>query len=490
MWSERIYDSLPIALQSAAVSLRGWQYHRARYLSPSFKETARVLERNEELSSEVLNELQFCMFRDFAAHAYEHSPYYRKLWDSQRLHPDDIRNPSDIRLVPIVPKQDLRARTSEFFTQKINRKMTPAHTSGTTGSPLTVYFSKDDIGRRHAFLDRCRRWAGVSIGQRRATFTGRNIIPQSQQAPPFWRYNYSGKQLLFSAYHLSPQNLSAYVQALEDFQSQIIDGYPSAIHIVADHILRDPRVRSINPRAILVSAETVLPRQRATIETAFATRLYNQYASSEGAPFVSECRSGRLHVHSDSGLVEILDSDNNPAAPGQMGQMVVTSFTTHVAPLVRFAIGDIAIQSRNEEPCRCGLPFPTIDAIVGREDDVLFTPDRGFVGRLDTVFKSVANTIIEAQIVQTSPEKIILRVVPDRARYASRDADKIVEEMRKRLGQIVRIDVEEVQSIPRSANGKMRPVVNLCQDLLPAHLRYNSHAETSSQVEQVPTVVS
>jgi len=150
----------------------------------------------------------------------------------------------------------------------------------------------------------------------------------------------------------------------------------------------------------------------------------------------------------------------------------VTSFTTHVVPLLRFAIGDTAISSKNETPCECGLPFPTIDAVIGRVDDVLFTPDRGFVGRLDTVFKSVSNGIVEAQIVQTLPDLIILRVVPDCERYRRKDADEIVTEMRKRLGQVVTIRVEEVQTIPRSANGKMRPVINLCKDLLPQTLRY------------------
>ena len=472
MWAERIYDFLPVALQNVAVSVRGWKFHRSRYLSPSFEDTSQTLERNERLPLAALNELQFRAFRDFAKHCFERSPYYHQLWQSRGLHPDDIHCLDDIRMAPIVPKQDLRARTKEFFAEQIHRGMTAAHTSGTTGSPITVYFSCEDVGRRHAFLDRCRRWAGVRIGQKRASFTGRNIIPLGQRKPPFWRYNSPGNQLLFSAYHLAAQNLASYVKAIRQFQPEIIDGYPSAIHIVADHMLRNGSAGTVRPRAILVSAETVLEHQRRAIETAFGAKLYNQYASSEGAPFVSECQSGRLHVHLDSGVVEILDSENNPAAPGQVGQMVVTSFTTHVVPLLRFAIGDTAISSKNETPCECGLPFPTIDAVIGRVDDVLFTPDRGFVGRLDTVFKSVSNGIVEAQIVQTLPDLIILRVVPDCERYRRKDADEIVTEMRKRLGQVVTIRVEEVQSIPRSANGKMRPVINLCKDLLPQTLRY------------------
>ena len=479
MWGEKLYGLLPVPLQNLAVSLKGRQFHADRYQTVHFKTTAQTLARNEQLSLPDLKDLQFVMFREFAEHCFENSSYYRRLWQSHGLDPNQIRKPEDIARAPIVSKQELRAHTREFLAQPIRRRMTPVHTSGTTGSPLTVYFSCEDIGRRHAFLDRCRGWAGVQIGQKRATFTGRNIIPQEQSEPPFWRYNRGGRQMLFSSYHLLPDNLNAYVDALEKFAPEIIDGYPSAIHIVAEHILRRGDGQRIRPQAILVSAETVLPHQREAIERAFAAKLYNQYSSSEGAPFISECRNGRLHVHLDSGVIEILDRDGHAALPGQVGEMVVTSFTTHVTPLLRYAIGDIAIPAPDEDPCPCGLPFPSVEAIVGRIDDVLWTEDRGFVGRMDTVFKGVPSTIREAQIVQTSPETFVLRVVPDPFQYRRDHAEKVVAEMRRKLGDRATIRIEEVAEISRSANGKMRPVINGCSGLLPKSLRYIESSDAS-----------
>jgi len=159
--------------------------------------------------------------------------------------------------------------------------------------------------------------------------------------------------------------------------------------------------------------------------------------------------------------------------------MVVTSFTTHVTPFLRFAIGDVAVPRPKNEHCECGLPFPVLGAIVGRVDDFLYTPDRGFIGRLDTAFKKLPNSIIEAQIAQISPQTIVLRIVPDHLRFKPGHADLVIEELRKRLGTVVQIRVEEIGVIPRSANGKMRPVINLCKDLLPLPLRY-SESITSS----------
>ena len=488
MRGEGIYDRLPGFFQNIAVSLKGWEFHRLRYTSKSFREALRRTKENEQRSLEFLRELQFQELRAFAAHCYARSPYYRRLWDMNRVKPEDLKSDEDLSMAPVVPKEDMRARTEEFFTAPIRHHMLEVHTSGTTGSPMTVYFSREDMGVRSAFLERCRRWAGVHIGQRRASFTGRNIVPIRQRKPPYWRYNRPGNQLLFSAYHLAEENFPAYFRALAKFQPEIMDGYPSAIHILAEYALRNDRVGVVRPKAILVSAETLLPHQRKAIESAFQAKLYNQYASSDGAPFISECRYGRLHNHLDSGVIEILNSDGTPTLPGQTGQMVVTCFTTHVTPFLRFAINDVAVPAAEDACCECGLPFPLVGAIVGRVDDILRTPDRGFVGRLDTVFKKLPNSVVEAQIVQISPETIVLRIVPDPHRYKTEHASLVVGELRKRLGTVVDIQVEETHCIPRSANGKMRPVINLCKNLLPAELRYSElpmESVMSSSTEQM-----
>lgn len=470
---EKLYDRSPICFQNFMVSVKGWQIHKVRYLSSEHRTALAWLKSNEQCSLPTLRELQLQKLRALINHCYQASPYYRRRFDENELKPSDIKTLGDVFRIPITPKTDLRTETERFLTEKITEKMIEVHTSGTTGSPMTVYFSAKDIGRRFAFLERCRRWAGVGIGQRRASFTGQSIIPERQIKAPFWRFNRPGTQMLFSSYHLSSENLPAYAAALTEFRPQIIEGYPSSIHIVADYLLRHEATGLIKPRAILVSAETVLPHQRRTIEAAFQTKLYNQYASSEGAPFISECRAGSLHMHLDSGIIEILRPDGTPTKPGELGELVVTSFTTQVTPLLRYAIGDVAVTSDEVEACACGLPFPTVEAVVGRVDDILCTPDRGYVGRLDTVFKTLPNSVIEAQIVQTSPERIILRLVPDRNNYQPEHATLVVSEIRKRLGRVVEIEVEEVAQIDRTVNGKMRPVINMCGDRLPQSLRYS-----------------
>ena len=154
--------------------------------------------------------------------------------------------------------------------------------------------------------------------------------------------------------------------------------------------------------------------------------------------------------------------------------MVVTSFTTHVTPLLRYAIGDVAdpLASRGANArvvCR-SLPYrPLLGASM-----ISFTRrDRGYVGRLDTVFKKLPNSLVEAQIIQIFLAADHSQVVPDEKDINHAHAAPVVSEMRKRLGQVVEIELKRLDHIPRSANGKMRLVINTCGDRLPQSLRYS-----------------
>src|SRR5579863_5961895 len=89
MWAEKVYPLLPIPLQNVAMSMKGFELHRQRYRGTSFHEMSDRLLRNEQLSWADLSLLQFALFREFATHCYTQSPYYKKLWQSHQLRPED-----------------------------------------------------------------------------------------------------------------------------------------------------------------------------------------------------------------------------------------------------------------------------------------------------------------------------------------------------------------------------------------------------------------
>src|SRR5690606_15500097 len=135
------------------------------------------------------------------------------------------------------------------------------------------------------------------------------------------------------------------------------------------------------------------------MEEAFGCKVFNQYAASEPSCFWSSCEEGTLHIHPEYGISEVVDDDGNPVPPGVEGDVVVTSFLSRVFPLIRYRLGDRAILAPPGTKCACGREMPVVEMVVGRRDDILYVPERGFVGRLDPVFKGTM-PLLEAQIVQ------------------------------------------------------------------------------------------
>ena len=180
--------------------------------------------------------------------------------------------------------------------------------------------------------------------------------------------------------HLLPKNLPYYAAALEDFRPVYLCGYPSSMHVLAEYYRRAGQ-RPAPLKAVLTSAETLLDTQRRTIEETFRTRVFDQYGQTEMQSFWYECPAGRMHAHPLAGITEILRPDGSPAAPGEMGEIVLTGLINYAMPLIRYRVGDTARAS--SEKCPCGRGMPVIQEIGGRLDDFVYTRERGFLGRLD-----------------------------------------------------------------------------------------------------------
>src|SRR5699024_5910576 len=127
-----------------------------------------------------------------------------------------------------------------------------------------------------------------------------------------------------------------------------LDGFITSLTDIASFIERNSLTLDFQPLAIFPTAETVTPGNRDLLERVFNCRVYDQYASSEGAPFITECSLGSLHIEMSSGFFENL--------PGS-DEVLVTSFQTHGTPLIRYRIGD-SIKMNHTASCRCGREGP------------------------------------------------------------------------------------------------------------------------------------
>jgi phenylacetate-CoA ligase len=382
-------------------------------------------------------------------------PYYREQWSFRRRH-GDRASWEYLENWPILNKEAIRSNPHAFVATDCNvRKMYHEHTSGTTGKALDLWWSKKTVRGWYALFEaRTRRWNGVSLHDRWAILGGQLVTPVDQRRPPFWVWNVPMSQLYMSSYHLAPDLISHYLDALKRYRIRYLLGYTSSLYALADALLRQKRI-DVLPHVVLTNAEPVFPHQRKAIEAAFGCPVRETYGMAEIVAAASECQMGRLHLWPEVGWVEVIDG-NVPVEQGESGDLVCTSLLNLDMPLVRYRVGDRGALSASLGACSCGRTLPELASIEGRDEDVLYTMDGRKVGRLDPVFK-MRLQVLEAQIIQEALDRIRVRYVPA-PEFSSADAESIIERLCERLGP-VQVILEELQEVPRTANGKFRAVI-------------------------------
>lgn len=427
---KRIYDRLPIWAQTLSVNLTSARNFPVKY-GGAFRQLLAELAANERKSRDELLADQQRAVRELLRYAVAHVPAYRR------------RSPDNLNEWPILDRATVAAAPRQFLSDEYwDSKLLRLHTSGTTGTPLTVRFSRWTHQREMAFRWRHRAWGGTPFLSRGAYVAGHAVVPAAQRQPPFWRCDWFEKRLLCSSYHISPQHLAAYAAALAEYAPDFVHGYPSSLFLLAQQQL------AVRPKAVFTASETLLDFQRVAIERAFGAKVFNWYGQTEMTVNIVECAAGKLHYRTDYGLLEVLAD----------GTMVATGLGNRAMPLIRYRTGDRVTLAPADATCPCGCAFPLVERIEGRCEDYIRTPDGRAIGRLDHIFKDCRH-VREAQIVQRQIEEVILRVVRADG-FAPADEQAILTAARQRLGPSVCVRVEYVERIERTAAGKFPFVVS------------------------------
>ena len=449
-----LYHRLPWRLRTVAASLRGRQLQRLRYgpTTDALVEEALAREQWDAARWTAWQDEQLAMVLHRAA---TRVPFYRAQW-AERRRRGDGSSWEVLENWPVLLKESLRADPTAFVADDCDRRrMVHDHTSGTTGTSLSIWLSRDTVQRWYALFEaRWRRWYGVTRHDRWAIVGGQLITPVRQERPPFWVWNSGMNQLYMSSYHLSPRHVGACLDALARYRVRYVLGYSSSLYSLACGALEAGRT-DIRLAVAITNAEPLLAHQRDAIEAAFGCPARETYGMGEAVAAASECESGAMHLWPEAGIVEVFQQDAR-LPRGATGDLVCTGLINLDMPLVRYRVGDVGSQSADTSVCSCGRALPRLASLEGRVDDVLFTIDGRRVGRLDPVFKD-GLPVREAQIIQESLSCVRVRYVPTAA-FRRPDGVTIVERLRDRMGDI-EVVLEEVPAIPRTANGKFRAVV-------------------------------
>jgi phenylacetate-CoA ligase len=452
-FAENIYSRLPRAGQDLAASAFGVYRHWLRF-GHGYDALLTGYRQREFWSREALTMFEQQRLVSLLTAAAAHVPHYRETWSAEEKSAARAGRLTDL---PLLSKDPIRAAPDKFARD--DRRPRPRftfNTSGSSGTPISTYWTASEVRESRALREaRSGNWAGTSFREGRATFSGRMVVPNPNSTGPFHRFNRAEDQVYFSAFHLSARTAPQYVEALRRHRTQWLTGYAVSYYLLARHIL-DLGLEVPPLKAVITTSEKVTPQMRAVMEQAYRCRVFEEYSTVENAVFASECEHGRLHVSTDSGLVEILRPDGSPCGPGESGEVVATSFVRQHQPFIRYRLGDMA--AWDDAPCPCGRQFPVLKEVLGRMEDVVVGPDGRQMVRFHGIFVGLP-AVVEGQIVQETLDRIRVKVVPG-AGYADTERAEIASRIRQRLGD-VQVVLEEVTSIPRTKAGKFKAVVSL-----------------------------
>ena len=451
---QNIYNKLPYLAKTIALNLKTYINYNKRFKG-KHREYLLEYEKLWISSEEVVNQYQKDKLRILLTECLNYSMWYKKDMDNLNITSSDIdKDPFGVlSKLPYLKKEDRKKHVSAILNNNPIRKVKVVdYTSGTTGSPTKNFLDKESVERNFALWRRNIEVTGVKLKEKKVRFSGKILINPNKNKPPFWIYNYSENQLFMSTYHLTHTNMSSYVLKLNKFKPALIEGYPSAIYILSQFIKKNNLQINFKPKAIAVTAETLHDYQRDLISEIFDCKVFNKYASSEGSPAITECKKGNLHLNQDAGIFEFIGLNGEPANYGDLAKLVVTSFKNYKVPLLRYEIGDTILLSKEDKKCDCGCNMKIIEKIIGREDDILWTKEKGYVGRMDTTYKGL-NGILKSQIIQETPKLIIINNITDET-YNENDEKLFFVNLKERLGNEIEIKMNYVVDIPLTKSGK------------------------------------
>ena len=417
----------------------------------------RDLERSQWWPTERLESARVDRLRSFLTKIGKTVPYYREVFERNRIVPGDIRSLEALRSLPFLTKAVIREQDERLLADD-HGPVTRYNTGGSSGEPLTFYIGIERKSHDVAAKWRATRWWNVDIGDRELVVWGSPIELGAQDRLRKFR-DAVMRSWLLPAFEMSAPNLDRYVEVIRATRPKMLFGYPSSLTLIAEHArMRGIGLANLGIEVAFVTAEQLYREQRNTIAAGFGCRVANGYGARDAGFIAHECPAGRLHISAEDVIVETVKPDGTLALPGQAGEIVVTHMATHDFPFVRYRTGDVGVLS--DAACDCGRTLPVLAEVQGRTTDFVVARDGTIMHGLALIYTMrELPGVAKFKIVQQSLDLTEVQVVGDERLGGDLEA-RIVQGFKARLGPDVEISVRRVDDILPEASGKFRYVTS------------------------------
>jgi len=378
---------------------------------------------------------------------YDRAPAYRRLYDEAGIQPGDFHELADLGRFPFLTKDMLRGDLDGFSVPGPEREI--VYTGGSTGQPVAVYRDARSFARQLASRAHLYRRVGWREGVRQLTLRGLRV-----NAPDGMEWVDDLGELLCSTYHLVPERMAAYHKAAIDLDLRWLRCYPSSGTIFARYLEREGRRLPLD--GVLCASERLYDWQKELMARVFGCRVFSHYGSYEMAPLAGYCEScDTYHVLPWTGVIELVDTDGQPiTTPGEVGEIVATSFLATATPIIRYRTGDLA--RYGGEACEsCGRPHRILESIEGRLQEFVVSEDgRRVSATALNDHGDLYRRLLRFQYYQEAPGVVTFRYVPDGTFVAADHLPELEERLQAKLGDI-RLRTEQVDVLPTTRRGKV-----------------------------------
>ncbi|GAB6182640.1 phenylacetate--CoA ligase family protein [Thermodesulfovibrio hydrogeniphilus] len=417
----------------------------------------------ETLPREQLEKLQFERLKKTLRRVYQKVPHYKAKFNQANIKPDDIKSLEDVRKLPFTTKEDLYVDYPFGLLTIPVEKVIRVHTSsGTTGKPKAIFFSKKDINNSAELIARCLVMTGARRGdilQNSMTyglFTGAFVM------------HYGAEKVGIFVIPAGPGNTERQINLMRDFGTTMIHITPSYALYVASVIFDkglDPR-KDLKLKRAYLGAEPYSEETRRKIEDLLGIDVYNCYGLTEmngpGVGFECIYKNG-LHIWEDNFLLEVINPETGEPVPdGEIGELVLTTLNREAMPLIRYRTRDLT--RIIPEPCRCGRTHRRIARILGRSDDMFIVKGVNiFPQQIEQILMSIKGVAQNYQIVLEPIDELVVKVEIDKEIFDGKIErlikikEEIIEKIRSATMVKPKVELLEPGTLPVS-EGKAKRV--------------------------------